>query len=395
MFTNRFANVITVFQKELEDSLRDRRTIFGMLFYPLLGPVLMVLLLSVVLRMFSDQAERPLALPIVGAQNAPSLIAFLEDRAVQILPGPADPPAEVRANNLDLVLVIPPGFEASVAAGQIGQVQLVFDGSRQTAGVTVQRTQDLLAGYSQQVGAQRLRAEGIDPTLIEALAVQPVDLATPQSQAAAFLNILPYFMIFSIFMGGMGVTIDATAGERERGSLEPLIINPVARWEFVLGKMGVSLLFTVQAVVETVLAFGLMVRFLPAGGMGAQLSVSAGSLLGIFLVTLPIALLAAALQFIIATYTRSYREAQNYLGLLPLIPALPGMFLAFVPLKPALWTMLIPTFGQQLLINQLMRGEPVNGLNVLTATAVTLLVGGVLVWVATKLFAREQALFAK
>jgi sodium transport system permease protein len=105
--------------------------------------------------------------------------------------------------------------------------------------------------------------------------------------------------------------------------------------------------------------------------------------------------LAAALQFIIATFTRSYREAQNYLSLLPLIPALPGMFLAFVPFKPALWTMLIPTFGQQLLINQFVRGEPVSALNVVVASIVALIVGAALVFIAIRLFSREQVLFAK
>jgi sodium transport system permease protein len=138
-----------------------------------------------------------------------------------------------------------------------------------------------------------------------------------------------------------------------------------------------------------------MIYLLPAQQLDIQISVSAASLAGIFLVALPIALLAAALQFIIATFTRSYREAQNYLGLLPLIPALPGMFLAFVPIKPELWTMLIPTFGQQLLINQLMRGEAVSAVNVLVASAVTLAVGAVLVVVATRLFGREQMLMAK
>ncbi len=384
-----------VFQKELRDTLRDRRTIFSALFYPLLGPLMMVLLLNVILRVFSDQAGRPLALAVRGAEHAPSLMTFLGQNQVELLPGPADPEAAVRANDLDVVLVIRPGFEAAVAEGQPAPVQLIFDGSRQTAGVAVGRARDLLDAFSRQIAAERLVARGVDPGVITALAVEDVDLATPQAQAAAFLNILPYFVIFSVFMGGMGITIDATAGERERGTLEPLLINPVARWELVLGKLGVALLFSVQAVIETVLAFGLLVYLLPLDQLDAPLSISLASLLGIFLVTLPIALLAAALQFIIATFTHSYREAQNYLGLLPLIPALPGTFLAFLPLKAALWMMLIPTFGQQLLINQLMRGEAVSGVNVIVASAVTLVAGAALVWVATRLFGREQMLFAK
>ncbi len=388
-------NIFTVFTKELTDSLRDRRTIFGALFYPLLGPVLMVVLISVLLRVTTEQSAQDLELPVIGAEHAPNLIAFLEQNRVNVVPGPADPEAQVQAGDLDVVIVIPAGFGDDLMAGRPATVQVIFDDSRQSASVPVGRTFDLLNGYSRQIGVLRLVARGVNPAVLEAIAIEEIDLATPQSQAALFINILPYFMIFSIFIGGTGVTIDATAGERERGTLEPLVINPVARWELVAGKLGVTLVFTLQAVVETLLGFGLMINFLPLAELPVQLSLSVESLAGIFLISLPMMVLAAALQFIIATFTRSYREAQNYLSLLPLIPALPGMFLAFVPFKPELWTMLIPTFGQQLLINQFMRGEAVDPLNALVASVVTFAAGAALVVVAVRLFSREQVLFSK
>jgi sodium transport system permease protein len=392
---SQWRNLLVVFQKELTDSLRDRRTLFGALFYPLLGPVLMVVLLSVILRTFSDQAEQPLDLPVIGAEHAPQFILYLQQNRVAVQPGPADPQAEVRTGNLDVVLIIPPGFGDDLAAGRPATVQLVFDDTRQSAEPALRRTQGLIEGYSRQIGVLRLLARGVSPSLVNALAVEEINLATPQGQAALFINIMPYFIIFSIFIGGSGVTIDATAGERERGTLEPLVINPVSRGALVLGKLGVALIFTLQAVVETLVGFGLMINSLSLDELGLRLSLSAASLLGTFLVALPMTLLAAALQFIIATFTRSYREAQVYLQILPLIPALPGMFLAFVPVKADLWTMLIPTFGQQLLINQFMRGEPVSALNALVASAVALAVGAVLVYVAIRLFSREQVLFAK
>ena len=261
--------------------------------------------------------------------------------------------------------------------------------------MAIGRTQRLLAAYSQQVGALRLLARGVDPAATSALVVENVDVATPQSQAALLLNILPYFMIFSVFIGGSGISIDATAGERERGSLEPLVINPVSRWELVLGKMGVSLLFTLAAVVETLLGFALMLPYLPLQSLGFNISLDPAALAGIFLLTLPMMVLAISLQFIIGTFTRSYREAQNYLSLLPLAPALPGLFLAFAPIKPELWTMLIPTFGQQILINQLMRGEAISPLNVAVVSGVTLALGLAILYAATRLFAREGGLYSK
>jgi sodium transport system permease protein len=123
------------------------------------------------------------------------------------------------------------------------------------------------------------------------------------------------------------------------------------------------------------------------------LALNVYTLLGVFLISLPMVLLASALQTVIVTFTRSFKEAQTYVGFLPLIPALPGLGLAFLPVKPALWMMLIPTFGQQILINQLMRGEVINTTHIVISVFATLLVSGLLIWLAIRLYERERVLF--
>jgi sodium transport system permease protein len=363
--------------------------------YPLLGPVLMMVLFTVISRTFSDQADKPLTLPVQGAEYAPSLIQFLEQHQIEIVAAPTDPETNVRLGNLDVVLVIPESFGPDFSAGRPATVQVVQDASRQSANVPVRRVERLLEAYSEQIGNLRLLARGLSPSVTTALAVEQVDVSTPQSQTAGFLNIMPYFIIFSIFTGGMGLAIDTTVGERERGSLEPLLINPVARAELVLGKLGATLVFSLFAVVETLAGFALMLNFVSLEDLGVRVGLSLTSVLSIGILALPMLLLAGALQMIIATFTKGYKEAQNYLAFLPLIPALPGMFLAYVPVKPDLWTMLIPTFGQQLLINQLMRGESVSALTVLVSVSVTLLVGGALTWAAIKMFEGERVVLGR
>ena len=259
---------------------------------------------------------------------------------------------------------------------------------------SVERTRGLIEAYSRQIALLRLTARGLNPVMIEPLAIERLDVSTPQSQAVIFLNMMPYFVVLVVFVGGMYVIIDATAGERERGSLEPLLINPVRRWEFVLGKLAAALPFAIFTLFLTLLAFAAAFNLFPIEDyVGFQLTLDPLALMGIFLVSLPMILLASALQMIIATFTRSFKEAQTYVAFLPLIPALPGIGLAFLPVKPALWTMLIPTFGQQLLINQLMRGEPVNLANVAISTVVTLLVAAVLIDIAVRLYQDERILF--
>jgi sodium transport system permease protein len=115
--------------------------------------------------------------------------------------------------------------------------------------------------------------------------------------------------------------------------------------------------------------------------------------MGIFLISIPMVLLASGLQMVIATFTRSFKEAQTYVSFLPLIPAIPGMALAFLPVKASLWTMLIPTFGQQLLINQLMRAETIAPIHLWVSTLVTLLFAGILIGIAIKLYQRERVIF--
>ncbi|KPV50951.1 hypothetical protein SE17_23995 [Kouleothrix aurantiaca] len=389
-----FDRIGVIFRKELTDHLRDRRTIITSLFYPLMGPLIVLLVFTVLGQSVAQRTERALELPVAGAENAPALVAFLKQHNVVVQPAPADPQSVVRAGDLDTVLVIQPGFANSFAAEQPAAVQLLQDNSRSSSNVTVERARKLLEQFNEQVAAGRLQTRGVAPQVVQVLAVEDVDLATSQSRGASFLNLLPYFIIFAVFSGGAGLAVDMTAGERERGSLEPLLLNPVPRRDVLLGKLLLVLLVTLVLVAETVLAFGLILNVVPLGTMfGVPLSFSPLALAKIYLLTLPMIVLASSMQMIVAAVTRGPKEAQSYLQLIPLVPALPGLVLAFLPIKPALWAMAIPTFGQQLLINQLMRGEAVSALNVLASTLITLLVGALLLRIALRLYTREAIVF--
>lgn len=391
-----FDRVLVVLRKELTDMARDQRSLINALLSALLGPLMLLMLLSVIGMTVEQQAERPLDLPVVNPERAPDLMAFLEQRNVRIVPAPADPAAAVRSGEIDVALLVGADYDERLASGLPAPVQLVFDSSRQAAAGNIRRAEDALAGYGSQLAVLRLQARGVSPSVVAPLAIESIDIATPESQAAQLLNVLPYFIIFAIFVGGMGLTIDMTAGERERGSLEPLLINPLSRAEFVLGKLLASLVPTIFSVLASLLGFAAVINLMPVGEqLGVRLSLPPLALLGIFLLTLPMMLLASALQMIIATSSRTVKEAQSYLGFLPLIPALPGLFLAFIPIRPTLWMMLVPTFGQQLLINQLMRGEAVDPLFVAASALVTLAAGGLLALAAVRLFGREQVLFGR
>lgn len=385
-----------VFRKEVVDNVRDRRTLASSLVYPLLGPVLLVVILVVAMRSFSERAEAPLQLPVVGAEHAASLIVFLSQNGVEVQPAPEDPEAAVRSGEASVVLVVGEDYGAAFTAGRPAPLELLYDDTRPAAGVSIRRARGLLEAYGRQTASLRLLARGVDPQIIRPVAVLPRSLATAQGRGANFLGMAPYFIIFSIFLGGMYLAIDSTAGERERRSLEPLLTNPVPRWQLVLGKYGATLVFTAVAVVETLVGFAVVLNALPLEDyLGVRFHLGAGALVGIFLITVPMMLLAAALQIVIATFTRSFKEAQTYLSLLPLVPALPGLFLVFLPVETKLWMMAVPTFGQQLLIQRLMRGEGLDAIHVVLSALVTLAAAGLLLALAMRLYRSERTVFGR
>ena len=383
--------ILVIFQKELTDNLRDYRSWMTGLFWALFGPLIlggMIMLLGNTIR---EKVEQSLELPVAGAEHAPSLIAFLKQQDILIKPAPADPEAAVSAGDINVALIIPPDYSEEFSAGKTAKLQLVFDSTRQSAMADISRARTALEAYSSYIGFLRLSLRGISPEVLRVVQIENMDTATPQSQALIFISMLPYFIIFAIFNGASPVIIDATAGERERGSLEPLLINPVRRGWIAIGKMLSAMPFATVNLLITLAGFAAIFRLLPVEELiGVQIGLDMNALTAVFLICLPIVLLACAIQTLIASFTKTTKEAGTYLPFIGLIPSLPGLALAFLPVKPNLWTMLIPTFGQQILINQFLRSEPISGINIMVSTLLTVLLATAITLIAIKLYEGER-----
>lgn len=386
-------NVWVVFQKESIDNLRDRRSLILALIYPVVGALLLGLLVSFVGGMFRGQSDSALSLQVAGADQAPALIDFLTAKGIDIRPAPLDPHQAVRNGGADAVLVIPEGHAADFSAQRPAALNMVVNATRLSTVILVSRVVGILRAYDREVGQTRLASHGIAPEIASPLEIKSINVGRSRNLAGFFLNMLPPFIIFTIFVGGVYLAIDTTAGERERGSLEPLLANPVARWEFMLGKAMATFAFTLTAVVVQLLAFKIMFEMVSAGEYGVKVSPDLTAFVGVALLCLPLIGFAVALQIIVATVSRSYKETQTYLGLLPLLPSLPGMILVFVPVKAQIWMMAIPTFGQILLIGRLMRQEPAVWSSIAVSVGVTSLITALLLYGAARLYNRDQMLF--
>ncbi len=380
-----------VWIKELRESLRDRRVLINaFLLGPLLGPLIFLLLMRVVVDRELQRAQQSLPVVVIGAEYAPNLLQALGQSGLQVLPPVDNPEQAVRSQRVDLVLRIAPSFAESWRAGEPAQVDLIYDASRREVGARAQRLHGMLDSYSRRIAAMRMVSRGLSPTLQAPLLISERDQATAQSRGAVLFGVLPYMLVLTAFLGGIFLAIDATAGERERQSLEPLLVNPVPRWQVLAGKLLASATFSFSSVCLSLLAFALAGALLPTERMGVAIDLGPRFVFIVLPVMVPLVLLIAILQTLVAAFARSYREAQTHLGLLQLIPMIPSALLAFLPFKQQLWMYAVPLLSQQLAIMRLLRGEPVTLLQALLSMVSTLLAALLAFQLARRLYDSEQ-----
>jgi sodium transport system permease protein len=201
---------------------------------------------------------------------------------------------------------------------------------------------------------------------------------------------LPYLFVLTIFIGGMYLAIDLTAGERERQSLEPLFANPVPRWKILLGKLAAICTFSTASLLICLLAFSLVGRFLPTDKLGMEINLGWHFAANVLLLQWPMIVLLAALQSLVAAFAKSYREAQTYLSLLMMLPILPSILLMVMPIKPQDWMYAVPLLGQHLGIMDLLRGTGVAPLHMLLCLGGTAAAALVAVAIGMQLYRSER-----
>jgi len=382
-------SMITVMIKELRDLFRDKRTIrIALLMGPLFTPLLMLGIITMTQNRMSSQMEKPLELPVVGAQYAPNLVAWLAGQNVDVLPPPADADAAIRNQDHDVILSIGKDYPQDWSKGLPARLEIVEDSSRQDAQIPVERVQNLLQAYSQTMGSLRLITRGVSPIVMSPLRVAHRDVATPESKRGVALSFLPYLLILSGFLGGANLVIDATAGERERQSLEPLLATPSARAAIMSGKIAAACLFGLLSLVLTLIVFKISFQLAPQTAL--KFDVSIVTMLKLLIVLVPVVLLGTTLLTLIAAGAKSVKEAQGYMQVLVLLPLIPTLVLLVNPIKNQLWQFAVPFLAQNQLIMKLLRMEAVSS----QEWCVYLLAGfglGIVLWaIAARLYHREK-----
>jgi sodium transport system permease protein len=386
---------LAVFLKELTDALRDRRALAIALAMALLsGPVVFTLVSNLVSGIEERVAKREVVM--VAQERAPTLVNFLQRAGATVVAAPADWSEQIRSGRLQNAVVVPPeDFEDRLARGEAVEVEVSYDESHDRAQPLVSATLRMLQAFNRELGTQRLLARGVSPLVLAALEVQERNLAAAQARGARLLFIVPWAALIISIVGALAVAIDVSAGERERGSLEPLLMNPVPAWAIVLGKWAVVMLYSVAIVLLTMAGFLVSIRLITSETLAALMQLGARELWLFCAVLLPFAALMAAVNMLAATFGRTHKEAQTYVSYIAMAAQFSAVVPIFLTVRDSVWQLLVPSVAQLTVLMKALRGEPLSAFELLLPAAVCAagLVG--CLYAQARLLARETIVFSR
>ena len=388
-----FRQVFSVLRKELVDSLRDRRSVTSGLIYALFGPLLVVMLLTALGKTIGG--DKPLEIAVIGAERAPNLIFFLEQREVKVRRAEGDAQEALRRGKEQVVLDVAEDYADDLAALRPASVRLVHDSSKPAAGRSLRRLQGFLDGFGRDTSRWRLLSRGVDPAITQPLRIQPLDISTAMARSSRVLGSLPLFFLLAAFVGGMNVAIDTTAGERERGSLESLLCHAVPASALATGKWLAAFSFALLSIAVMLLVSVAVFARASFEGLGVSIRFGAAEALAVFLVLLPLAFLVPAIQMLISIHAKNFKEAQTQLSLLMFLPMIPGFLLITGALEKQDWMFSVPILGQQLAIFEMLGGETIPAASFAAGAFSTLGLGLALVFVLGRLFGNEKIVLAR
>ena len=363
----------TVFVKEWIDALRDRRTLTVVLLSSVLMGPLVLVALSAVLASFESRAERR-EVVLAGAERAPTLVNYIARQGFTVNSAPADYEARLRSAELgDPVLLVPQDFEAALRDAKVPRLVLVSDSANKRAEAGVGRLQRLVAGFNRERATLALALRGVSGDALESARIDERDLANPQTRGTQITGMLPFFVLMAVLYGALNAALDTTAGERERGSLEPLLMNPASPLSVVLGKWlavsAVGLLIAVLSCFSFIPAQWL----LRSDSLAALFQFGVREALWFIAVIAPFAAALAALLMAVAIRCRSVKEAQASTAVLVLGTSLLPLFGLVNPGAEEAWHFWVPALAQNTLMTRVLKGEALGAEPMMVALAVCVL----------------------
>lgn len=399
--------VLHIASKEILSTLRDRRAILSNLLIPLLVLPFVMLGLPLVLGgVMQREGETVSELAVSGLENAPAELVTLIEAQNAVLTEVADPFEAVRSGDYQAGFSVPENFAERLEAGEGVPMSVYSRRGNMRSELNATKVTSAVRLYGQSLVAERLAAAGLDPAILEPVSVQAVDASTEAERATGLLSwLIPFFIAIWTLVGGQMTAIDATAGERERGTLEVLLVAPVRRAEVVVGKFLATMASGLTAAFMAIVGFlvgGLVLRGFVAGNteladvadvMGGQVSADPVVFGLLVLLAVMLSALTASLLISITTFAKSFKEAQSYvapLSFVIIIPIFALQFADFLDFGPVIY--LVPVLNVMLSMDEAIKGSA-GGLTLALALGSSALYAGLLLLLAYGSFRREDVLF--
>lgn len=354
--------LLIVWCKEWRDALRDKKSLRMAFLMPVYFVAVFVASSLFIIHMSQQSratTSEPIKLSVVGAEQLPALVNWLQERGIQVQAADEQAYQQVQSGQLGYALIVPEDAREKFATGESIELALVFDATNNKLQGAIHFVRQQIWSWNARVGSLRLLSRGISPAIANPVVVRDLNVASDQKMGFFVMASLPMLLILTVFMATVGFSADMTAGERERRSLESLLITPAPSGALLLGKWlnSLSLTFLVLVVELTLLAIAL--AYVPFKELGLRVHVTPLDLLVVLVALMSLAIVATALQFLISMFARSFKDAQTYMGLMIFIPMVPLFYTLINPSAYADWFRWVPVLAQQLVVKDLLLGGDV------------------------------------
>jgi len=401
----KISNISTIFKKEMTDTLRDRRTLIFMMLIPIIAiPLLMMVVSSLMVSQITKVQSETSDIIIRGTEFLPEELkqTIIDDSRLLLVDSTEieseSPFTALSEGEIDILIEIPPDFISLLSSERTAAATVYFDQAEMKSEFARDRIENIMEEYSLSLVESRVEDKGLNPEILAPYEINYENVAPPKKIIGKeFGAILPYIIIIMCFMGAMYPAIDLAAGEKERGTLETLLVSPATRSEFVIGKYMVILttgiIAAILSLISLVYSMNYIVEdFVSAAGKMLQIEFNFPMLILIFLIILPLAGIFAGILLAVSSFARSFKEAQSYVTALNMLIILP----AFVSLLPAVELnfkmALIPVINASLIIKEAISGNIAWDMVAVAFLANAVIAAAALIF-CRKWFEKESVLF--
>lgn len=385
-----------VFRKEIVDAFRDKRSLRMTFLPPLYFVFMFVGGVLFAVHLANSQKQSGIVsveVPVEGADRLPEFVTFLKEQGAKIKIVERDAYAQVKSKQLDFAIIIGAKTQERRAEGKSVTVSIVYDAANVKNSQAVGFARNLFYSWNSLAGAKQLLARGISPSVGNPARLNEVNIADERKMSVIVLGSLPMTLLLAAFIGSVGFSADMTAGERERRTLESLLITPINRTALYLGKWATALSITFMVLIFQLIALSIALHFLPFDQLGMRVDVKWFDYLHILIMLIPVAFFAVGLQLTIAIFAKSFKDAQTLVGLLVFLPMIPLLYTMINPGVFYDWWLWVPVLGETAMIKNIILGEPVSALALLKFWIVALLFTLAIVPIGVRQFNRPKIIY--